>query len=79
MKLWLRFDPWPRNPTCCGAAKKKKIKIELPYDAAIALLSIYLKKTNKKLIQKDIWGALTMAQWVKNLTAAVPFTAEARV
>ena len=31
----------------------KKLKIELPYDPAILLLSIYLKKT-KALIQKDI-------------------------
>ena len=31
----------------------KKFKIELPYDPAIPLLGIYLKKT-KTLIQKDI-------------------------
>ena len=31
----------------------KKLKIELPYDPAILLLGIYLKKT-KTLIQKDI-------------------------
>ena len=29
----------------------KKLKIELPYDAAVLLLSIYLKKT-KRLIKK---------------------------
>ena len=34
----------------------KKLKIELPYDTAIPLLGIYLKKMEKKktLIQKDI-------------------------
>ena len=32
----------------------KKLKIELPYDPAIPLLIIYLKKT-KTLIQKDVW------------------------
>ena len=31
----------------------KKLKIELPYDPAIPLLGIYLKK-RKTLIQKDI-------------------------
>jgi len=25
-QLWLGSDPWPRNSTCHGAAKKKKIK-----------------------------------------------------
>ena len=31
----------------------KKLNIELPYDPAIPLLGIYLKKTPKTLIQKD--------------------------
>ena len=31
----------------------KKLKIELPYDPAIPLLGIYLKKETKTLNQKD--------------------------
>ena len=31
---------------------KKKLKIEIPYDSAVPLLGIYLKKT-KTLTQKD--------------------------
>ena len=35
--------------------KIKKLKIELPYDPAVPLLSIYLKKKMKALIiQKDL-------------------------
>ena len=37
----------------CGGFLKKKIQIDLPYDPAIPLLGIYLKKT-KILIQKHI-------------------------
>ena len=36
----------------------KKLKIELPYDPAIPLLSIYLEKT---IIQKDAWTPLFIA------------------
>ena len=38
----------------------KKLKIELPYDLAIPLLGIYLKKT-KILIQKDICTPMFIA------------------
>ena len=38
----------------------KKLKMELPNDAAILLLGIYLKKT-KTLIQKDICTPILMA------------------
>ena len=38
----------------------KKLKIELPYDLAIPLLGIYLKKT-KTLIQKDICTPMFIA------------------
>ena len=38
----------------------KKLKLELPYDPAIPLLGIYLKKT-KTLIQKDICTAVFIA------------------
>ena len=38
----------------------KKLKIELPYDPAIALLGIYLKET-KTLIQKDTCTPMFMA------------------
>ena len=38
----------------------KKLKIELPYDPAIPLLGIYLKKT-KTLIQKDMYTPVFIA------------------
>ena len=41
----------------------KKLKIELPYDPAVPLLSIYLKKKTKKkpLFQKNTWSPLFIA------------------
>ena len=36
-----------------SSQKKKHLKIELPYDAEIPILGIYLKKKRKTLIQKD--------------------------
>ena len=42
----------------------KKLKIEVPYDPAVPLLSIYLKKkTNKQkpLFQKNTWSPLFIA------------------
>ena len=38
----------------------KKLKIELPYDAAIALLGFYLKKI-KTLIEKDTYTPIFIA------------------
>ena len=38
----------------------KKLKIELPYDPAIPLLGIYLKKTNT-LIKKDTCAPMFIA------------------
>ena len=38
----------------------KKLKIELPYDPAVLLLGIYLKKT-KTLIRKDICTPMFIA------------------
>ena len=38
----------------------KKLKIELPYDSAVPLLDIYLKKT-KTLIRKDIYTPMLIA------------------
>ena len=46
----------------------KKLKIELPYDPAIPLLSIYPKKT-KTLIQKDTYRGFPGGAVVKNLPA----------
>ena len=37
-----------------------KIKVELPYDPAVSLLGVYLKKT-EKLIQKDICPPMFIA------------------
>ena len=37
-----------------------KLKLELPYDAAIPFLGIYLHKT---LTQKDTWGTPVVVQW----------------
>ena len=38
-----------------------KLKTELPYDPAVSLLGIYLKKT-KTLIQKDTWTPMFTAE-----------------
>ena len=38
----------------------RKLKIELPYDPAIAFLGIFLKK-RKRLIQKDICTSMVIA------------------
>ena len=38
----------------------KKLKIELPYNSAILLLAIYLKRT-KALFQKDIFTLMFIA------------------
>ena len=38
-----------------------KLKRELPYDPAVSLLGIYLKKT-KTLIQKDTWTPMFTAE-----------------
>ena len=40
----------------------RKLKIELPYDPAIPLLSIYPEKT---IIQKDTCGASLVVQWLR--------------
>ena len=40
----------------------KKLKIELPYDPAIPLLSIYPEKT---IIQKESCGASLVVQWLR--------------
>ena len=38
----------------------KKLKIELPYDLSISLLSIYLKKT-RTLVRKHTWAPMLIA------------------
>ena len=42
--------------------KKKKLEIELPYDLAIPLIAIYLKKKKMRtLVQKDICTPMFLA------------------
>ena len=41
----------------------QKLKIELPYDPAIPLLGIYLKKTKNTNSKRYVWASL-VAQWL---------------